>query len=777
LRARYQRAVRLTAPRIASETPELAAEGYWIDNDRYFFLAEKLEASLARVVPVPSIAHCDTQTASEIVSVPTLADLLTAHCGGSVDLLALSTARFDMPDPNTLGVSAGGHDYRLDLDNKTVVEDKPSMEVPAIYSPDGRYTCFIRGYDLWLRDRHSGAERPITSDGAAQNSYGQQSETRLSALTYRRAPTTIGLWSPDSQWFLTHQIDERALPELPLIQNCPPEGIRPILHTYKFPFPGDPAPRATYVAIHAATGRLVRLDAFPIDLMIFSPIVTRMVWFGGPGEIWFVRLDRYCKRAELIQFDLLRETGRLALSETAESGYIDLHTILILTPNVRTLRESNEIIWFSERDGWGHLYLYDAITGELKNRITAGNWLVRDIVHIDEQSRRMLFLASGIDPQADPNRRSLCAVGLDGSGFEVLHTGDFDVYMPITEPAGLEQDAPHKPRHPAAAGLSPDGRHGVIRSTSVERGNLTEVVNLTTRARFTIAAAIPKGTEATARRFTALAADGKTPLHGVLFSPSDFNERHRYPLVDYIYPGPVPAQQPQSYRSANSGQARALAEIGFVTLMLDTRNTVIGSRERRQAGYGSLLEPQLADHAAVVRQLCERFAFIDTERIGIFGESAGGAATARALFDYGDVFKVGVAVCGNHDSSRYSSMWSDKYRGPGNGARWAEQANSAVAHKLRGKLLLMCADTDENVHLSQTLSLVDALIRANRDFDLLIVPNEGHAVMTTSGYAQRRIWDYFVEHLLGLTPPEDFEIRFEPHQLACFPKNYYREVR
>jgi dipeptidyl aminopeptidase/acylaminoacyl peptidase len=215
-----------------------------------------------------------------------------------------------------------------------------------------------------------------------------------------------------------------------------------------------------------------------------------------------------------------------------------------------------------------------------------------------------------------------------------------------------------------------------------------------------------------------------------------------------------------------SGLARSLAELGFVTFMLDTRRMPVGSRAFHQAGYGDLFEPQLSDHAAIVRQLCAQHRFIDGDRVGVIGQSGGGAATARALFDYGDIFKVGVAASGNHDSRFYAALWADKCLGPGGGEKWVLQANTATARKLQGKLFLISGDMDENVPVSQTLLLADALIRANRDFDLLIVPNAGHAVLMDNGYAQRRAWDYFVRHLLGGTPPSNFEITFEPHELA-----------
>jgi dipeptidyl aminopeptidase/acylaminoacyl peptidase len=462
------------------------------------------------------------------------------------------------------------------------------------------------------------------------------------------------------------------------------------------------------------------------------------------------------------------------LKEEVAAGHIELHPILSAAPNVCTLARSNEIIWYSERDGWGHLYLYDATTGALLNRITRGEWLVREIVHVDEVERRILFTACGVNPQADPVHRSLCSIRFDGSEFKVVLSHDGDLFVPRTQPSA--QDSALRARV-GQSGVSPGGRFCAVRYMSVPRGNRTEIVDLRTRRALTIGSALPLPREVVPLAFTALAADGVTRLHGVLFFPSDFDSTQRYPLIDCIYPGPQVTQQPQSFRSAWEAHARALAELGFITLMLDTRGMPFRSRAIHQSGYGELLEPQLADHAAVVRELCKRHAYLDGDRVGMFGQSGGGAATARALFDYGDLFKVGVSVCGNHDSTLNIATWSDKYRGPPDPARWAQQGNGAVAHKLNGKLLLISGDMDENVHVSQTLALADALIRANRDFDLLIVPNEGHQVLTSSPYAMRRMWDYFVRHLLHATPPENFEIRFQPHELICMKRSALREAR
>ena len=770
--ARYARAAALTAPKLAATIPGIAVDGYWLDKTTFFFLAERMDPRLGRIMSYPTLAHCAENSFGEVIPLETLAALLTEKRGEAVGLEALSSASFDMLNRDLLGVSVGNYDYLVDVRERSVIEAEASSACPALYSPNQKYACFVRADNVWLRDRRTGVERELTQDGTTNYAYGQQPETSLAAVSYRKSPSLMGLWSSNSEWLLTHRIDERSVPELALVQHVPPTGGRPVLHRYKYAMPGDELPVTHIVAIHIPSGRLIEFEQFGAPTLGWSPFLWHTVWFGSGNAAYFVRVDRYFQQAELIRLDLESGVGRIVLRESTEDGYIDLHPILTVLPNIRMLERSKEVIWFSERDGFGHLYLYDVETGNLKNRITHGEWLVRDIVHVDESKREILFLAGGLDPAADPAQRSLCSIKFDGSGFERLCSHEGDIFVARTEP--LPQDRPFCPSY-AQPGVSPGEYYAVVRYSSVERGNFTRVLNLSTRQEFLLASAKPAPGDITPQRFTALAADNLTLLHGVLFFPSDFDETRCYPLIDFIYPGPQIAQQPQFFGSSTAAFARALAELGFVTMMLDTRGMPFRSRRVHQMGYGKLLEPQLSDHAAVVSGLAKRFSFIDADRIGIVGYSGGGFATARALCDYSHLFNVGVAACGNHDSRFYASLWSDKYRGRSEGrGDWADQATAAVAHKLKGKLLLISGDMDENVHVSQTLALVDALIRKNRIFDLLIVPNEGHLLLMTNGYVQRRVWDYFVQHLLGESPPVEFEIRFEPHELARSERNWRR---
>ncbi|WP_293852150.1 S9 family peptidase [Steroidobacter sp.] len=776
IRERYRRAVSLTAPKLSATTPGLAVEGYWIGERHYYFVADRFVPALGRLVGEPAIADCVTHEVSPVLALENLATLLSESVGRVVDLAALADAEFALPRAGILAITLAGQEHIVDVSSRRVIEWRSALAMPALYSPDGRYACFVKGHDLWLHERDKNEQRPLTCDGAPHFSYGRQPDICLGAVTYAKRPSPVALWSPDSEWLLTHRIDERAVPEIALVENAPPGGGRPVLHRYKYCAPGDPLPIATVVAIHIQTGRVVSFDDFPVQLVVAgSPFTGRMVWFGAHGKAFALRMDRHFKRAELIEFDLSAGSGRIVMCETTDTGYLELHHLLGVTPNVRTLN-SGEIVWFSERDGRAHLYLHDGATGRQMNRITSGEWLVRDVVHVDEAKRTIIFTACGVDPRVDPVLRSLCRVNLDGSGFEVLLAHGGDIAMPRTEPAGLEQSRAFCPPY-AQPGASPDGRFGVVRLTHVERGNVTRIVDLQSGRSFDIANAYPGRDEVLVRSFTALAADGTTRLHGTMFLPSDFDENGKYPLVDYIYPGPQTNVHPQSFHSIGAAHATVLAELGMVSFMLDTRGMPFRTKAIRQAGYGDLALASIEDHVAVVRQLCERHEFLDRTRVAIYGQSGGGYAAARALFEHGDVFTVGVSVCGNHDSSCYSAAWADKYRGPDNLDAFAGQASAASAHKLEGKLLLISGDMDENVHVSQTLTVVDALVNANRDFELLIVPNEGHLLLMRNGYVQRRIWDFLVRNLLGATPPAGFAIEYQPHELLRMNKAWIWEWR
>lgn len=771
LAGRYRAATELTAPRMLDRLPGAGVEGYWVGPGRYFVVDEVFDEDLGGVAPQPTLWDLATSDRRAF----RLDDLLPvlSRASRGLDRESLAQADFDMPDPTRLAVTLGGSTHLIGVTDGHLAETHAAPP-KALYAPNRRRLARIADDALQILETAPQPRTIATLPSGAGLRLGRPSETSLAAVSERRTPRPLGLWSPDSAWFLTHEIDERATPEIALVEHAPPEGGGPRLHAFRYGTPADPPPTGTFVAVHAPSGRTVRLDGASFEVAAFSPFHLQTVGFLGDAQAWFVRQDRYARDAELLILDLTAGAVRSVLREDADAGYVDLHPCFAYPPNLRILRSTGEVVWWSERDGWGHLYLFDLATGALKAQVTEGDWQVRDLLHVDPTTRQAWFLAGGRAPGVDRARRRLCVADLDGGGTrEVLaHDGDL---APVRDPPGRgDQDrAWRAPGAPAC--ISPDGRFAALRRLSLGQGPRLELVSLTGAGS---PHAVVQGVAAPGpapRQVRVWAADGATELFGVLHVPPDFDPGRRYPLVDCIYPGPQQAAQPQTAGFSRSARARALAALGFVTLELDSRGAPVGNRAFHQAGYGALLEPQLADHAAAVRQLCAEHPFLDSARVGVVGSSAGGAAAARALFDYGDVFKVGVAAAGNHDSGLYAAVWSDRYRGPPEG--WRDTPNAAAAERLSGALLLIAGDMDENVPLSQTLALAKALIAADRDFELLVVPGAGHDVLTTHGYAQRRMWDFLVRHLLALAPPPAGAVLYAARELARYHKISAQEGR
>lgn len=761
---RFQRAAACLPQVIASQLSGQVVQGYWIDEHRYFFsVTEQFDG---RQRCVPSIADALSGCVAPVLPLDVVAKHIAAASGKDVGAIDLAPARYEMPDARTLVAILNTEAYRFRLEEPLDVLVTTITPTPWLRSPDGQHAAFLEGHDLWVKHLASEATSPVTRDGELHHAYGVDPESGIAPLASRKNRMPVGMWSPDSQWFLTHRIDERHLPQGTLIEHAPEGGGRPIAHSFKINGPDSELPTCEFIAYHVGSGRIVRSGDHRIGVSGFSPFTFRHCWITTE-QVYFFDWDRFTSRVSLLAMSLASGQVLTVCTETAESGWIDLSPNVIGQPMVRPLPATGELIWYSQLDGQGHLYLRELADGALKNRITEGDWVVRELVHVDEARRRILFLASGFDDDQDPGHRRLCSINFDGSGYRsVLHVeGDLAIKPePIT---GCDVPRSFGPPF-SSGGPSKSGRFvaACVGSATlptrwllidVEQGRSTEFARVDTDAR--LSASRPQ-------HFEALAADGQTRLFGAMYFPTDFDPSKSYPLLDFIYPGPQVNWYPRRFPNAMALTLQAIAELGMVGVMFETRGMPNRDRAFHQTGKGHLLEPQLSDHAAVIEQLCRRHHFLDASRIGIFGQSGGGHATARALFDYPAIFKVGVAVCGNHDNRNYIAHWLNKYGGrPGSAAR-DEQSNIGAAHKLQGKLMLMHGDMDDNVHPAHTLALSAALIAAGKDFDQLIVPGATHAVLVESPYALQKVWNYLARHLLGHEPPTDFRLSWTPAGVA-----------
>ena len=393
---------------------------------------------------------------------------------------------------------------------------------------------------------------------------------------------------------------------------------------------------------------------------------------------------------------------------------------------------TRELIWMSERDGWNHLYLVDAATGRVKNPITRGAWVVRSVVHVDPKARQILFLAGGIVPGQDPYYLHLARVDFDGSNLRVLTQGD----------------GTH------TVTLSPDRAAFVDVWSRVDRAPVAELRRTTDGA---LVAELERWDEAelarsgwrAPERFTAKGRDGATDIHGVIYRPSTYDPAKKYPVIEYIYAGPQGSFAPKAFTRAPLHAD--LAELGFILVALDGMGTSHRSKAFHDVCWKNLGDAGFPDRILWLKAAAARDPAMDLERVGIYGGSAGGQAALRGLLAFGSFYKAGVADCGCHDNRMDKVWWNEQWMGWPVGPHYAEQSNVTMAGRLQGHLLLLVGEMDTNVDPASTLQVVDALIRADKDFEMLVVPGSDHGTMRIP-YVERRLKDFFVRSLLGVKP-------------------------
>jgi dipeptidyl-peptidase 4 len=628
-------------------------------------------------------------------------------------------------------------------------ERKPLSEVRA---PDGKQIAFIRNWNLYVRDVASAKERQLSTDGVVDYGYGTPIGCcdQVTSVRQKREKRPVIVWSADSKKIATYRADERNVKPLYLLETV---TGRSILHSYRYALPGDSVvPRIDVHVFDVESGQHVVSSRGPQEVVNTSCcwLQTDTLWKDGrwgsgpTGEFFYTHGQRDFKKFELIAVNTSTGEARKILEERART-FVELNLNSGGLPNWRVINGNREVVWFSERDGWGHLFLFDAATGQLKNQITAGPWVVSDVVHIDELNRLLYFTARGREAGRDPYFRLLYRVRLDGSGLTLLTTEDADHTISMPASGRYIVDTYSRPDTlPITVLRSPTG--GVL--ATIEKA---DVSRLSARG-----LPLPE-------RFQVKARDGITDLYGLLYRPSNFNKSRTYPIIDYIYPGPqIGPIGNRTFTVGPRGEAQALAELGFVVFQIDAFGTPLRSKAFHDYYYGNMGDNGIPDHIAGLNQLAGRYPQIDLKRVGIFGHSGGGFSSTDAILRYPDFFKVAVSSAGNHDNRSYDYTWGEKYQGlvkkSEGGDNFDPQANQLLARNLRGKLLLMYGTLDDNVHPNASLLVIDALIRANKNFDLIVMPNRNHG-FAGEPYVLRRTWDYFVKHLLGKEPPEDFEIR------------------
>jgi dipeptidyl aminopeptidase/acylaminoacyl peptidase len=406
---------------------------------------------------------------------------------------------------------------------------------------------------------------------------------------------------------------------------------------------------------------------------------------------------------------------------------------------------TKEVIWFSERDNWGQLYLYDVTTGQLKNRITSGEGNVTQLLRVDEKNRVAYFLGVGKEKGRDPYFSHLYRVNLDGTGQKLLTPEDANHDITLSPAGDYFVDSFSTPDTAPVAVVR--DAEGSLRA-NLEKADISKLLLTGWRP--------PQPIVMKAR-------DGVTDIYGLMFRPSNLDPQRKYPIVNHIYPGPQTGSVGSRNFSAARGDCQALADLGFVVVEIDGMGTPWRSKKFHEAYFGNMGDNTLPDQVAAMRELAQKYPYIDLSRAGIYGHSGGGYATADAMFRYPDFFKVGIAESGNHDNREYEDDWAEKWQGlltknSDGTTNYDNQANQLQAKNLKGHLLLAHGTMDNNVPPYNTLLVVAELIKANKDFDLLMLPNRAHGYGEDSNYMTRRRWDYFVRYLLGAEPPEGYQL-------------------
>jgi dipeptidyl-peptidase-4 len=650
-----------------------------------------------------------------------------------------------LADGQSVSFTAGARRFDCDRQGSQCTVRKGNAPASAFgrsdaLSPDKKQTAFIRDYNLWVREVSSGKETQLTIDGIKDFSYA------LDNAGWIKSDRAIVLWSPDSKKIATFQQDQRNVGEMYLVQTM---VGHPTLQAWKYPLPGDEnVAMIQRVIIDVDTPRVVRLQMPPDQhrSTLCDHVVCRgsdwadVEWSPDSSQLAFVSTSRDHKQETLRIADAATGAVRDVMEERAETQYESGQGMV----NWRYLPGSGEIIWYSERSNWGHLYLYDLATGKLKNQITSGEFTVTELLRVDEKSRTLYFMANGREKNRQPYFAHLYRVRFDGSSLTLLTPEDANHTVTFSPSGRYFVDSYSKPDVPPVT---------VLRDTD---GKLLETLERTD-----ISKLLAEGWQPP-QPISVKARDGSTDLYGLLFKPSNLDPQKKYPIVNYIYPGPQGGSVGSWSFSAARLDAQALAELGFVVVMIEGMGNPGRSKSFHDFYYGNMGDNTLPDQITGMRQLAQRYPWIDIERVGIWGHSGGGYAAADAMFRYPDFFKVGISEAGNHDNREYEDDWGERYQGllhkAGSGTNYDDQANQSLAKNLKGHLLLAHGTLDNNVPPYNTLLVVNELIKANKDFDLLMLPNRHHG-FAAEPYMVRRRWDYYVRYLMGAEPPKEYEMK------------------
>ena len=593
-----------------------------------------------------------------------------------------------------------------------------------VASPDGKHEAYIKNDNIYIRNRADGRERALSIDGTQGNYYSSYIQ-----------------WSPDSRYLFSARIRPVEKRYVYYVESSPKDQLQPKLHKQEYAKPGDELRSKVPCIYEVATGRAVIPSTELFDKQY------ELFWFRwneqGTG-VTFEYNERGHQTYRLLE--LSAETGKVRVVVEEKSNTFVNHQRMYR----RFLKGGNELIWMSERDNWNHLYLYDYATGRVKNQITRGPWYVREVLHVDEDARQIYFTANGLTADNEAGNSPLVAeedpyliryyrINFDGTGLTCLtpdegnHTATFSADRQyLVDVHSLVDRAPE-----AAVRRVSDGSLVM----PLEKADISPLLAEGWRA---------------PEVFVAKGRDGKTDIWGIIVRPTNFDPSKKYPIIEYIYAGPGSHYVPKSFSAYNYNMT-ALAELGFIVVQLDGMGTSFRSKEFEDVCYKNLKDAGFPDRKAWIRAAAEKYPYMDIDRVGIFGASAGGQESTTAVLLHPEFYKAAYSSCGCHDNRMDKIWWNEQWLGYPLGDQYKEGSNVENAHLLSRPLMLVVGELDDNVDPASTMQVVDALIKANKDFELVVLPGVGHTM--GESYGEHKRFDFFVRHLMGVNPPKWEEIK------------------
>ena len=713
---------------------------WYKDGTRFWFRnTTKTGAEFLTVDPTLNVVRPLFDNARLAAAITTAAD--TSY---DPNKLPFQTFRFakDNEDERNIEFRAGRKRLVCDIVAYTCTAgDTLPSEVPYVLSPDRNWEAYVVKHNVWVRARGGGDSTQLTADGVEFWAYGLGNPTPQQLLAPRLAPRRPSIrWAPNSRHLLVSRQDERGVLHMPYISYTPQ---RPRALSQPYALPGDsviPVPGAHILDRVAKTNVKVELPVTVSQLSITGSL-RDSVWAPNSERALVTGITRASKSAYLWSVDaatgkattLARDTTRTFVEISPPTDPASWHVTA----------DGQDVFWWSERDGWGHLWRMGP-DGKVKNQVTSGPWQVGKVVNIDDKLKQLWFTGRGREPDHFIYYQALYRVNFDGTGLTLLTPEDQNHSVEVSPSGKFVVDQMSRIEKPTEVVLRDLATGKIVRTLT--KADVSQLAAIGWRP---------------AQPFTAKGRDGTTDLHGVLYLPPNLDANKKYPIISHIYPGPqVGSVGTWDFKSG--GEPFSLAELGFVVVQIDHIGTPMRSKAFHDVYYGDFHDNGLPDHVAVLKQLAAARPYIDIEQVGIFGHSGGGFASTDAMLTYPDFFKVAVSGAGNHDNRSYNIYWAEKYQGllkrdtAAKTDNFTSAANKTYAANLKGHLLLMHGDVDDNVHPANTIQLVDELTKANKNYDLVIAPNRGHGL--NEPYFIRRRWDYFVTWLLGRQPPDNYKI-------------------